>query len=311
MQKGREMVFKLLGTFPVKAVTDARRQMLIRKDGYSIEEVCYETEPGEVVSAYLLIPEGKGPFPGIVACHQHNDEYFIGKSEPAGFYRNGAGAFAVSLCKAGFAVICPDCLGFESRRPLEYERVANPFLDGAAYERHLFIDYLLRGSTLQAKYIFDYSRAVDILSSLPEIDASRIGAMGHSLGGQEAIWLCWYDPRVKAAVCNCGAAIIADLQCTCINHNFAMYLPSLLSYGMDMNDVISQIAPKPFALFYSADDPIFPSFSVRKLSSIVKTSYETTGAGDVFVCREFPGGHGLSSEAENAAISFLSSALLQ
>ena len=100
MQKGREMVFKLLGTFPVKAVTDARRQMLIRKDGYSIEEVCYETEPGEVVSAYLLIPEGKGPFPGIVACHQHNDEYFIGKSEPAGFYRNGAGAFADSRRKS-------------------------------------------------------------------------------------------------------------------------------------------------------------------------------------------------------------------
>lgn len=307
--KGREDVLRLLGAFPERASSGAERHAVCRRDGYSIEEAVYDAEPGERVSAYVLIPEGEGPFPGIVACHQHNDEYFVGKSEPAGFYEGGMSPFAVSFCLAGFAVICPDCLGFESRRPLEYERRANRFLEGCEYERHLFIDYLLRGSTLQAKYISDYSRAVDVLASLPEVDPLRLGAMGHSLGGQESLWLWWYDPRIKAAVCNCGVALIADLQRACINHNYAMYLPSLLSSGLDMQDIISMMAPKPLAVFYGEDDPIFPSDSVRRLCRDAAEAYEAAGAGCAFSSHGFSGGHGLPSEAEKEAIAFISSVL--
>ena len=301
----RSVLLGLLGRFPQRGASGCSRSHVMDADGYSMERVSYETEPGEAVSAYLLLPEGKGPHPAIVACHQHNDEYFVGKSEPAGLFCSMSGAFGAAFCRAGFAVICPDCLGFEDRRPPEFERKANPFLEGFGYERHLFIDYLLSGSTLQAKYISDLVCAVDVLASLPEVDSSRIGVCGHSLGGQEALWLGWYDERVKAVACSCGTAEIQDLQDSCINHNLAMYLPGLLGKGLDMHSVIASMAPKPFMLMYGADDPIFPSWSVDALAGKVEEAYAERGAAGSFIHRCYGHGHGFYPEMQEDAIRFI------
>ncbi len=306
MTERRAELLSLLGGFPEKGSPLVRREHLMDAEGYSAEKVFYEVSPGESVSALLLLPEGNGPHPGIVACHQHNDEYFVGKSEAAGFYQSISGGFGVRLCRAGFAVICPDCLGFEDRRPAEYERRANPFLEGSAYERYLFIDALLRGSTLQARYISDLSRAADVLSSLPEVDGSRLGAGGHSLGGQESLWLGWYDERIKAVVCSCGAAEIRDLQRERINHNFAMYIPGFLKAGFDMHSVVSMMAPKPLFMLYGTDDPIFPSWSVLSLAERAEKAYEEMNAASSFQCRGYDHGHGFYPEMQEDAAAFLS-----
>src|SRR5581483_6177021 len=52
--------------------------------------------------------------------------------------------------------------------------------------------------------IWNHMRAVDLLQSLPEVDASRIGAIGHSLGGHNSIFLAVFDDRVKCVVSCCG-----------------------------------------------------------------------------------------------------------
>ena len=54
------------------------------------------------------------------------------------------------------------------------------------------------------KGIWDHMRAVDVLQSMPEVDGSRIGVMGNSLGGHNSLFVAVFDPRIKAIVCSSG-----------------------------------------------------------------------------------------------------------
>jgi pimeloyl-ACP methyl ester carboxylesterase len=54
------------------------------------------------------------------------------------------------------------------------------------------------------KMLYDAQRAVDILAAVPDIDAQRIGAVGHSLGAKETLYLAAFDDRIRAAVASEG-----------------------------------------------------------------------------------------------------------
>ena len=87
--------------------------------GYRIESVSYEVEPGDRVRGFLLVPEGvdaSHPAPAIAVWHQHNGEWHLGKSEPAGRAGNPMHHTGVALAKEGYVVLCPDALCFEERQ---------------------------------------------------------------------------------------------------------------------------------------------------------------------------------------------------
>lgn len=305
MKDERQSILQCLGTIPQVSAAPARRTFVRTEQGVDYYLVRYEAGVGEQVQAWLLTPAAGGRRPCVVACHQHNDEYFVGKAEPAGLYGPQETAFAVHLCRAGYTVLCPDHLGFEGRRPPEYERRANPFLEAGAYERHLFMEYLLNGSSLQAKYIADLTRAVDVLHQQPEADAARTGVVGHSLGGQEALWLAWYDRRIKAAVMSCGAALVRDLQARGINHNYAMYLPGFLT-AADMDTVLGQVCPCPMLVLQGGRDPLFPRDSVDKMVAAAARAYARGQCAQRLVYRVFEdAGHEFLRPQQQVAIEFL------
>ena len=75
-----------------------------RKDGYRIESIDYEVEPGDRVPAFLLIPDGVDaahPAPAVAVWHQHAGEWHLGKSEPAGLAGNPMHHTGVALAKEG------------------------------------------------------------------------------------------------------------------------------------------------------------------------------------------------------------------
>lgn len=86
-----------------------------RLDGYRELRVCYGGVE-EQVPALLLVPDGAGPFPAVLAHHQHNSEWHLGKSEVAGLAGNPLQAFGPALARAGLVVLVPDAVGFEDRR---------------------------------------------------------------------------------------------------------------------------------------------------------------------------------------------------
>ncbi|NLO99470.1 MAG: prolyl oligopeptidase family serine peptidase [Clostridiaceae bacterium] len=307
----REKVIECLGEFPDKCSINS--EIIGQHDCGTHYRylVRYNVEPDERINAYLLVPKNlKEKNPAIIAPHQHNDEFQIGKSEVAGLTRNSAYHYGLDLCLKGYVVLCPDHLGFEDRRPPGYIRYENRHLEGMNYERYIFCKYILKGSSLQAKYLSDLVRGVDLLESLSYVDNKRIGAIGHSLGGQEALWLAWYDDRIKVTVSSCGFSQIKNIIRDGINHNYAMYSFGFLKY-CDIGDIVCDLAPKPFLMTNGTEDYIFPLDGAYEIAEAASRAYENKGYPDYFKSIVFEGVHSFPKEVKEQAYDWIDRFLMK
>jgi dienelactone hydrolase len=200
-------------------------------------------------------------------------------------------------------VLCPDHLCFEDRRPPEYVRVESGYLQDHGYEWFEFTQRILHGSCLQTKYLHDLICALDLLAGLSDVNPQRLGAIGHSLGGQETLWLAWYDDRVKAAVSSCGFSLIRTILRDRINHNLAMYVPGLLEI-CDMDALVADLVPRAFLFTAGEEDHIFPIDGVRALAESAQAVYARAGVPDRFRAIIFPAGHSFPDEVKAEAYAF-------
>ncbi|MFA5244841.1 MAG: acetylxylan esterase [Pedobacter sp.] len=151
--------------------------------GYVIRNISFQTRPGVYATANLYIPEGKGPFPGVVLmCGHSNNGRFYDKYQSVGhtLALNGYVALAVDPWGAG-------------------ERTTTHGLS-EYHGANLGASLMNIGESLMGVQISDNIRAVDLLNTLPYVDSEKIGATGASGGGNQAMWLAAMDERVKAAV---------------------------------------------------------------------------------------------------------------
>jgi dienelactone hydrolase len=303
MPATREEILDCLGTFPETPDPAVETLRSEPADEFERRLLEYAVEPDERVRAYLLVPETPREA-GVLAIHQHAGQFALGKSEPAGLSADAEYHYGARLARRGYTVLCPDLLGFESRHPPEYERLEGSAPEGAAYEKVAAMNRLLRGSSLQAKYLSDLAVGLDVLAARERVNPERLGAIGHSLGGQETAWLAWYDERVRAAVCSCGTARLAAIQRERIPHNFAMYVPGFLEVG-DMEDVLAGASPTALLTTNGAADPIFPVESVRAMASDVRARYADAGHPDRFESLVFGGGHGFPPTVRERADDWL------
>jgi dienelactone hydrolase len=303
----RQALIHRLGRFPEHVPLDLRVENTTEEAGYTRSLVSYAVEAHERITAWLLTPHGTPPsqgWPAILAIHQHAGQYDLGKSEPAGLMGNPQSAYGLELCQRGYVVLAPDQLCFEDRRPSKEVRESNPMLDGFGYERFEATRLLLFGSCLQTKYLHDLSCGLDALASLPTVNASKIGAIGHSLGGQETLWLTWYDSRIAAGVSSCGFDLLRAILRDGITHNLAAYVPDMLTI-CDMDELVTALAPRPFMLTAGETDPIFPIDGVRTLAAKAQEAYEHAEAPDHFRARIFPAGHSFPDDVRKEAYAFL------
>lgn len=303
----RQALLTRLGQFPQRTDLAPIMEEPIDKGEYSQARLTYEVEKGERIAAWLLIPKGlvpQGGWPALLALHQHAGQFALGKSEPAGLAGDPMYAYGRDLCQRGYVVLCPDLLCFEERRPSKEIPQTRRGLDGEAYERFEFTRRLLTGSCLQTKYLHDLICAVDMLVSLPEVNGERLGAIGHSLGGQETLWLAWYDPRIAAAVSSCGFGLLSAILRDGINHNFAAYVPGMLDL-CDMDGLLMDLAPRAFLLTAGESDPLFPIDGVRSLIEKVQRHALQKGLPERFQTLLFPSGHCFPDEVKTQAYAFL------
>jgi pimeloyl-ACP methyl ester carboxylesterase len=136
------------------------------------------------------------------------------------------------------------------------------------------------------------------------VAADRMGVIGHSLGGQEALWLTWYDSRVRVGVSSCGFGSIPTILRDGITHNFALYVPGLLE-RYDMDTLLAGIAPRPFLLTAGEEDLIFPIDGVRNIVARAQEAYTEAGVPESLRAILFPAGHGFPDEVREEAYAFL------
>lgn len=302
----RDTILACLGDFPAPVAPRWADEGGFERHGVRYSRVTYDVAAGERVAAWLLRPlDGDGPRPGVLALHQHAGQFYIGKAEAAGLAGDANVQYGLDLARRGYIVVCPDHVAFEERRPPEYERVERPgSLADGAHETWLGKALLTEGSSLQAKYLSDMSRALDVLAAQPDVRPDALGCIGHSLGGQEAIWLAWYDDRIRAAVSSCGVSMLSAIIRDRINHNMALWVPGLLKVA-DMDAIVAGIAPRAMLLIQGESDPIFPLDGVHHIGRVAAHVYTDHGQPDRFALTTFPGGHSFPVEMRKAAYNWL------
>ena len=208
----------------LKVLKEDRPKGLIR------QLVEYESEPGIMVKGYLIKPQNiSKPLPGVVAMHSTSDKQMV---YIAGVEEGKIVAFGYKLAQQGFVVFCPLCFLWHNKGERTYEQQVELF-----HKQH-------PNSKGMAKMLFDAQRAVDVLVNLEEVDPERIGAMGHSLGAKEVLYLAAFDDRVKVTVSNEGGIGI-DFS----NWDDVWYLgKDIHNFGHQHHEVLSLVAPKSFLL---------------------------------------------------------------
>jgi hypothetical protein len=160
-------------------------------DAYVRKLISYNVEADERAHAYLALPcRRDGKVPGIVALH---GTHAHGKEIMAALEGNPNQAHLDHLARRGYVVIAPDHFVAGHRIPPE-----------GSYETARFHRKHPQWTAV-GKFTYEHAIAIDILQSLPEVDGSKIGVLGHSLGGHGSTFLGAYDERVKVCICNCGS----------------------------------------------------------------------------------------------------------
>lgn len=153
----------------------------IHGDGYTRHKIWYTPEPGDRVPAYLLVPNDMGvPAPAMLCPHPTNPD---GKDMVVGLVDKANRNYAEELAQRGYVTLAPDYPGFGEYKP------------GV---------YAMGYASATAKGIVNHRRALDVLASLSYVDSEKLGVIGHSLGGHNALYLATFDDRVKVAVTSCG-----------------------------------------------------------------------------------------------------------
>jgi len=288
----REQLLTCLGgPWPESCELQPEIRETIVHDGYRIESLTYEVEPGDRVPALLLVPAGVDadhPAPAVLVCHQHNGQWHLGKTEPAGLAGNPMHHTGVALAREGYVVLCPDALCFEERQS---ER-----LKGGNFERFEFLRYVVAGKCMAWKNILDLRRAVDYLCTRPEVDATRLGCYGHSMGSTHTWLVGPWETRLRALVGNCCLPTYAAIHRTGILHCFPNFIPGWLKYG-DTPEIASLIAPGALHLNFGEKDGGSPIAEVRAGVKTIARAYESAGVPKNFSHYiEKGAGHVLSKE---------------
>jgi len=188
----------------------------------------YENEVGEFLTAYLLEPiEATSPLPAIVALHATTNQTNKTIAGIGGTFDEQIG---LRLAQQGFVVICPE--NFLWRGGMGYQEAVADF-----QKRY-------PNSLGMRKMLFDASRAIDIVASLPTVDSQKIGAVGHSLGAKEVLYLTALDERISAAVFSEGG-----IEFESTNWQAPWYLGPAVSdktFPRNHHELIALIAPRPF-----------------------------------------------------------------
>lgn len=235
----RDEWLKLLGplaTLPRAETTSFRviDEQEDRPAGVLRQLIRYEVEPGVDVDAYLLRPLRIDPnrkLPGVAVFHSTVDHSI---RQPAGVEGQPEKFFGLGMAQRGCVAICPRNFLWPDNLRIDAQGETKRF-----QQRH-------PDSLGMARMLRDSQIAVDILAGLPNVDANRLGAVGHSLGAKEVLYLAALDERIRVTVSSEGG-----IGTSFSNWDAPWYLgPTIKQPGFarEHHELLAMVAPRAFLL---------------------------------------------------------------
>ena len=299
-----------------------------QRDGYKAQKIAFNINAYSRITAYLLIPDGKGPFPTVNALHDHGAHLFIGKEKMIRpFFTleeqdsptkqalcqeilDDADAWARQLydnqyvgdylAKHGYVVFSADA-------PMWGERGRKEGVDRNKYDL-IAGNMMMLGRDLSAFMTYDDISSTEFLASLPMVDAKRIGCVGCSMGAYRSWMLSALSDRIKAGASICWM-VTTDSQLTRRfgrkeNGGFANCIPGLRQY-LDYHHIASLACPKPMLFINGTKDKLFPVPGVKDAFAEMHKVWKSQGADNLLDTELWDIPHSCGLKAQEKMLEFL------
>ena len=286
-----------------------------QRDGYKARKIVIRLSRYYTVPAYVLIPDGKGPFPAVNCLHDHGAHLFIGKEkmirplacEDSTVIRDAddwlkgyeGQFFGDYLAKNGYVVFSADAPMWGERGQME----------GPRRDRYDMIagNMMMYGIDLSAWMTYDDIAGTDFLASMPEVDARRIGCTGWSMGGYRAWMLSALSDRIKVGTAVCWM-VTTDEQMSfkydrTENGGFANCFPGLRRW-LDYPHVASIACPKPMLFINGSQDKLFPVAGAEKSFRTMHETWKSQSAGNKLETELWDMPHSCPKKAQERVLQF-------
>ena len=324
----RQKVFDCMMTPPKKAASwDMEVLAEEKRDGYRAQKIAFNVNAYSRITAYLLIPDGQGPFPAVNALHDHGAHLFIGKEKMIRPFFSAsesdtpekqalnkeilddADDWAVRLyegqyvgdylAKHGYVVFSMDA-------PMWGERGRKEGVDRSKYDI-IAGNMMMLGRDLSAFMTYDDIASIGFLASLPMVDASRIGTMGCSMGAYRAWMLSALSDRIKVGASICWM-VTTDVQMSSADKKreyggFANCIPALRQY-LDYPHIASLACPKPMLFINGTQDHLFPIRGVKAAFEEMHKTWKSQGADDKLDTELWDIPHSCGKKAQEKTLLF-------
>lgn len=292
-----------------------------QRNGYEARKIAFNLTGYSRVPGYLLVPEGKGPFPAVVLLHDHGAHFSIGKEKmirPFGvdsLIAADADQWAHQcyddqyvgdyLAANGYVVISIDALFWGERGRKE----------GVRYDKQQAVAcvFEMLGRSWSGFITYEDMYTTDFLASLKEVDPARIGCLGFSMGGYRSWMLAALSDRIKAGASVCWM-VTTDFQLSSKqgsgkgDSNYANVLPGLRRY-LDYPHIASIACPKPMLFFNGRQDKLFPVPSVEDAYRQMHKVWDSRSAGNKLTTKLWDLPHVCNRDMQKEILAFFEQGL--
>lgn len=287
-----------------------------QRDGYEARKIMFNVSEWCRIPAYLLVPEGEGPFPAIVMLHDHGAHFSIGKEKMVRPFHVSPEVLADAddwagrcydnqytgdyFAAHGYVVLSIDALFWGERGRKE----------GIDYDgqQALASNFLQMGSSWGAFINMDDARSAEFLASLPFVDNEKVGCLGFSMGAYRSWMLSSITDCVKASASVCWMNTTEHLMTLTNNQNkggsaFSMLTPNLRRY-LDYPHTASIACPKPTLFFNGTQDKLFPLQGVEDAYATLQAVWKSQQAEDRLVTKIWEEKHFFNKAMQKETLEF-------
>lgn len=291
----RRELYGLLGDLPEQdRPIEVRVVAVEERAGYVLEILDLDLNGTERVPAYFARPRDlTGQVPAILYNHAHGGDYVLGKEEfLAGRSALRQPPYAEVLTGLGYAALCIDHWAFGERR--------------GRTEGEIFRDFLWSGQVMWGMMVYDSLRALDYLIGRPEVDPTRVGTLGLSMGSTMAWWVAALDPRVAVCIDICCLTDFdALIEARGLDrHGVYYYVPGLRKH-FSAAEINAMIAPRPHLGLAGIYDHLTPPAGLDRIDAALREVYAAAGAPEAWCLSRYPTGHMETSGMRAEIVDFL------
>ena len=259
-------------------------------DGYVVEHLRLLLGSTEVRGMLTRPMDDTRRLPAILYGHSHGGGYDIGASELLDGRDYLLDPLGPAFARAGYVTLCIDMPVFGERATVS---------EGYAAKALLW-----HGKSLFGQMLSDHSAALTYLASRDDVDATRIGAFGLSMGSVLSYWLAALDERIAAVAHLCCFADFRTMIELGAHDGHGIYLtvPGLLREG-DAGSIAALIAPRPQLVCIGEADSLTPPLAVARAWAELEPAY--TDVRDRLELVSEPGvGHQETPAMREATLAF-------